>query len=159
MKNLVLALTVVTTLSGAAFAETVTGVKGKLAHLALYIGSGEYEAVLADPMVKQNLLQVVGKANMPQIERDLDVRGEIEYREGCLVLEGNAPHQGGEEGVSIWIKVYDGSVRVGQIHKRKSIIYAKDSQYNYIPSGLRDYVKNPTFNMESKPPSGVTWMR
>ena len=67
--------------------------------------------------------------------------------------------QGGEEGVSIWIKFYDGSVCVGQIHKRKSIIYAKDSQYNYIPSGLRDYVKNSTFNMESKSPSGVTWMR
>lgn len=159
MKRIVLALSLIAALTGSALAGTAEGMKGKLGHLAQYIGTPEYEAVLNDPVVRQNLEQAVGKANVKTVRDNLQVQGEVEYIEGHLVLSGNAPHMGDSEVASVWIKVHDGSVRVGLLHNGKTTVYAKDGQYQYVPSGLRDFAKRPTMNMETKPPQGVTWVR
>ncbi len=137
-------------------ADGIDWKEGALAHLAPYIGTYEYDAVLDDATVQTALRDLVGE-KLPIFRRNLSVSGPIDFSSGNLVLSGLAPHQGGAEEAMILIKIYDGTVRAGLLHQSKMTLYARDPQYAYIPKILRDFLA-PRPPRASLPPQ-VEWIR
>jgi hypothetical protein len=143
--------------------------EGKLGHLSRFIGTYHYDAVLDDPQVKQALAQTVGD-DVGLLKENLAARGPIDFIEGNLVLSGLAPHQGGIEMATLWIRVYDGTILAAIMHESKVTIYgvgpgesAQSSRYGRLPRLFRDFVSDPPFplrglNEDFKPP-GVRWVK
>ena len=104
------------------------------------------------------MAQVVGK-DVGLLKQNLATRGPIDFIDGNLVLTGLAPHMGGTEEASLWVKVYDGSVRAVIMHKGKVTIYAKDGQYYYLPGPFRNYVRNLLDPGSETEPPGVRWQK
>ena len=145
-------------LSAAAPAQEIDWKKGKLGHLIKLIGTYDTDALLDDPQVKQALAQVIGK-DVGLLKENLAVRGPIDFIDGDLVLTGLAPHGGHTEEATLWVSVYDGSVRAVIMHEGKVTIYAKDSRYDHLPAPFRNYVRNlidPDYETE---PPGVRWQK
>jgi hypothetical protein len=146
-------------LSTAALAQDIDWKKGKLGHLVGLIGTYNSNALLDDPQVKQALTQVVGM-DVGLLKENLATRGPIDFIDGYLVLTGLAPHMGGSEEATLWVKVYDGSVCAVILHAGKVTIYAKDSKYDHLPGPFRNYVRNlldPDYDID--PPPGVHWQK
>jgi hypothetical protein len=164
VKGLSLAITftvaaILIVLSAATPAQDMDWKKGKLGHLITLIGTYNNDALLEDPQVKQALTQVVGK-DVGLLKDNLAVRGPIDFIDGNLVLIGLAPHGGGTEEATLWVSVYDGSVRAAIMHEGKVTIYAKDGRYYHLPGPFRNYVRNlvdPLYDIE--PPPGVRWQK
>jgi hypothetical protein len=145
-------------LSAATPAQDIDWKKGKLSHLIRLIGTSDNDALLDDPQVKQAMAQVVGK-DVGLLKQNLATRGPIDFIDGNLVLTGLAPHMGGTEEASLWVKVYDGSVRAVIMHRGKVTIYAKDGQYYYLPGPFRNYVRNLLDPGSETEPPGVRWQK
>jgi len=119
LSGVVVAILIV--LCAATSAQDIDWKKGKLGHLIRLIGTYDNDALLGDPQVKQALAQVVGK-DVRLLKENLAVRGPIDFIDGDLVLTGLAPHMGGVEEATLWVKVYDGSVRAVIMHEGKVTI-------------------------------------
>jgi len=146
-------------LSAAAPAQEIDWKKGKLGHLIKLIGTYDTDALLDDPQVKQALAQVIGK-DVGLLKENLAVRGPIDFIDGDLVLTGLAPHGGHTEEATLWVSVYDGSVRAVIMHEGKVTIYAKENHYDYLPGLFRNYVRNLLDpNYDDEPPPGVRWQK
>jgi hypothetical protein len=141
--------------AAAACAEEVDWKQGALQHLARFIGTYAYEAVLEDPAVSTALRDLAGD-DVDIIVRNLQVQGPIDFIDGHLVLRGLAPHQGGSEEATVWVKIYDGTVRAALLHAGTMSLFARDSRYNYVPRELRGFLGPRT--IERGPPSGVVWI-
>ena len=94
----------------AALGRDIDWKEGKLGHLSQYIGTYHYDAVLDDPKVAAALHALAGSASRI-LRANLNVVAPIEFVDECLVLQGNAPHEGGSEEAMVLIKPYDGTVR------------------------------------------------
>src|SRR4051812_24809852 len=76
----------------AAFALAAALAHGQSAPpLRKHVASPDYPALLKEPMVKVQLLAVVGKA-LPALMRNLSVAADVEWISGALAVHGNAPH-------------------------------------------------------------------
>jgi hypothetical protein len=133
------------------------GKQGRLGHLAPLIGSSDYRPVLEDPAVQAALADLVGEA-LPEVIANLEVHGEIDFVQGHLVLLGNAPHQGTEEEATVWVRLYDGGVKVGLLHAGRFALYAREPDFAYLPRPLQDFFRPRTINPPADPPAGVVWV-
>ena len=145
-------------LSAPTSAQDVDWKKGKLGRLVGLIGTYNNDALLDDPQVKQATRLVVGK-DVGLLKENLATRGPIDFIDGNFVLAGQAPHMGGAEEAAIWVKVYDGSVRAVIMHQGKVTIYAKETQYDHLPTQFRSYVRNLVAPGDEEPPPGVHWQK
>ena len=146
-------------LSAVTFAQDIDWKQGKLGRLIGLIGTYNNDALLNDPQVGEALTHVVGM-DVGLLKRNLATRGPIDFIDGYLVLTGLAPHMGGSEEATLWVKVYDASVCAAVLHAGKVTIYAKDSQYDHLPRPFRNYVRNlldPEYDIE--PPPGIRWQK
>jgi len=146
-------------LSAVSLAQDIDWKQGKLGHLIGLVGTYNNDALLDDPQVKEALNQVVGM-DVALLKRNLATRGPIDFIDGYLVLTGLAPHMGGSEEATLWVKVYDGSLCAAILHAGKVTIYARDSQYDHLPGPFRNYVRNlldPSYDIA--PPPGVRWQK
>jgi hypothetical protein len=141
-----------------AHAEDTDWKKGKLGHLASTIGTYDNNKVLNDPAVKKALAEIVPPKMLPILKQNLQVSGGIDFIEGNLVMSGNAPHQGGEETVSIWVAIYDAKVRVYLQTGGSHYLYAKDEQYQFLPVLMRSYLADPNA-YNNKVPAYLKWVR
>jgi hypothetical protein len=156
-------------LGAASTTEAADWKKGKLGHLSRLIGTGDADALLNDPEVKRHLAQVVGKDDIGLLKENLTEHGPINFIDGNLVLSGYAPEKDGQKDDSerakemgtLWVRVYDGSVRATIVHEGNVSIYGKDSKYYYIPGPLRDYARYrlSPFTADEDPPQGVRWQK
>jgi len=134
--------------------------KGKLGHLSKYIGTDEIERVIDDPAVRQSLAAVMPANEIATVKKNLQVRGTIDFIEGNLVMNGNAPHAGDTDTVSVWLSVYDGKARVALQSGGRMTLYAKDGDYKYLPMVLRAQIAvTKEMSPFSKPPAFVQWAK
>jgi hypothetical protein len=161
------AAAIVIVLSAASTTEAVDWKKGKLGHLSRLIGTGDADALLNDPQVKRHLAQVVGKDDIGLLKENLSEHGPINFIDGNLVLSGYAPEKDAQkddserakEMATLWVRVYDGSVRATIVHDGNVTIYGKDSKYYYLPGLLRDYARYrlSSFTADEESPPDVRW--
>ena len=133
MKTVIMGLVLILSITASSkVRDTKDFKKGKLGHLSKYIGTYNYDAILDDTVVKENLKTLVGEKELATIRQNLGVIGPIEFIETSLVLSGQAPHEGGSEEAMVFVELSDGTVRAGLLHEKKVTIYAKDSSYEFI---------------------------
>ncbi len=136
-------------------AEEIDWKRGRLEHLARFIGTYAYGPILNDPAVAAALRDVAG-SRVETIVKNLQVQGPVDFIDGHLVLRGLAPHQGGEEEATVWVKIYDGTVRAALLHAGTMTLFAPDGRYDYVPRELRAFL-HPRLR-ETRPPPGVQWI-
>lgn len=138
-------------------AEDIDWKKGALQHLARYIGTYDYEAVLDDPAVRAALMKRAG-AHTDRIVANLQTRGPIDFIDGYLVLTGLAPHRGGEEEATVWIRIYDGEVRAALLHAGTMTLFAPEQHFHYLPKLLRAFLVPRNAGVYDAPPRGLVWI-
>lgn len=131
--------------------------QGKLGHLSAHIGTYNYDAILGDPAVRSALQDLAGP-DVETIVINLDVASSVAFIDGFLILRGNAPHQGGLEEAFVMIKVFDGQVRAALLHDSRMTLFAADTEYEYVPRELRDFVQPRTDFTRPVPPPGLVWV-
>lgn len=152
----VLAIAVLAT-AAAARAEEIDWKKGALQHLARHIGTYDFEAVLDDPAVRTALAKRTG-AQADRIVANLQTRGPIDFIDGHLVLTGLAPHRGGEEEATVWIRIYDGEVRAALLHAGTMTLFAPDRHFHYLPKLLRAFLVPRKASVLDAAPAGLVWI-
>jgi hypothetical protein len=142
----------------AAVAQDLDWKTGKLGHLAPYIGTYRYDAVLDDPAVK-SALRTLADADTAHIVANLDVASPIAFVDGNLVLHGNAPHRGGLEESILLVTIHDGTVRAALLHDRKMKLFARDPEYAYVPRALKDFLRpRETEPKRESLPADIEWV-
>jgi hypothetical protein len=138
--------------------------KGKLGHLSQYAGTYDYPAVLNDPEVARSLDTIAGAALAQKLKDYMSVMSPIALIGPDLVLKGNAEHQGGIKEATVWVSIYDGSVRGALLDESTVTIFAHDTNYEYLPEEFRNIVRR--FGASARGdrsmdtlPQGVTWIR
>jgi hypothetical protein len=144
-------------LAPAAMAEEVDWKKGALQHLAPLIGTYRYEEVLGDAAVRAALAGLAG-GHEPRIRANLVTHGAIDFVDGHLVLRGLAPHQGGLEEATVWVKIFDGSVRAALLHAGTMTLFARDKEYRYLPAALRAFLVPRESGALDRPLRGLVWL-
>jgi hypothetical protein len=138
-------------------AEGIDWKKGALQHLAPLIGTYDYEVVLEDPAVHAALSRLAG-AQLDRIVANLQTRGTIDFIDGHLVLTGLAPHRGGEEEATVWIRIYDGEVRAALLHAGTMTLFAAERHFHYLPKLLRAFLVPRDAKAFDAPPPGLIWI-
>lgn len=162
MKNLrrtIAAIAMTACLGAGAAAEELDWKQGRLGHLAHAIGTYRYDEVLADPEVMDALATLMPAEARAAMVQNLQVVGPIDFIAGHLVLSGNRPHHGDEDTAMVWIKVFDGTVRVILRQGGKATLYAREEQYWFLPLQLRSALAMPSVAVPSEAPPDVTWVR
>ncbi len=132
--------------------------KGKLANLAPTIGTYRYDEVLGDANVSKALQALLPAPKAKVLRTNLETRNPIDFIDGYLVLSGNAPHGGGVESASLWIKIYDGKVHVALQESGKWTIHASDKKFEYMPLEFRRMIADRSVGGASQPPADVRWI-
>ncbi len=114
---------------------------GKWGDLAQYIGRYEYDQVLNDKRVSAQLDTMLGKEEIEKLKARLDVRGSIGFDEDCLILSGNAPHQGGQEAAFVNVCIYKGEVHVAILSGGIIKVYSPEApHYEYLPRAMKTWI-------------------
>lgn len=109
------------------------------ARLIKFVGSYDCDALLADSLVDAQLGSLLG-AELPHLITNIDVKGDIGFNSGMLVIQGNAPHRGGEEHGFIGISTYDGAVCAALLTEGKIVAYGRQSDYYALPYAMREWI-------------------
>lgn len=140
-------------------AEEIDWKKGKLERLAPTIGTYRHGEVLADPDVQAALAALLPPAALAAMALNLTVAAPIDFIDGHLILSGNRPHHGDEDTASVWIKIYDGAVRVILQQGGKTTLYAREEMFQHLPLGLRAALATPPAATPWEAPPELTWVR
>jgi hypothetical protein len=81
-----------------------------------------------------------------------------------LVLRGNAQHQGGVKEATVWVSIYDGSVRAALLDAGTVTIFARDANYEFLPEEFRNIVRRfgasaRGNNTTDALPQGASWIK
>jgi hypothetical protein len=136
------------------------GCPGKFVSLLKYAGESP-DRFLQEPVIRSRMRELMGPAQA-RLETSLSVRGPVALI-GCnLVVEGNAPHQGGERGAILSFNVHTGQMTVGMLEQGQVTIVspeATDSRFHYswVPAHVRDwaFVAADAFRSRIKQPMNV----
>lgn len=112
-----------------------------------YAGDYKSNEILEDKTLKPILKKILGKEYNHFIS-NLDVIGSVDLISGGIVLEGNAPHNGGEEMAKLDINLYSGIVTAAIFSKGKIDVYTDRKDYkkqdanNYmsLPISIKDWI-------------------
>lgn len=125
--------------------QSIDWKKGNWGHLASYIGTYDYQAVLDDPAVKAELEALTGEAT-EKLMQNLDVQAPIGFEDDCLILSGNAEHDAGQNRGFINICLYKGKIHVGLFSAPTITVYTREEKYAYLPQSLKFWaagIRNP----------------
>lgn len=135
---------------------------GKFASMAKYAG-GPQSRLLADPAIKVRVSALMGPA-LDRLKTSLLVGGPVDLI-GCeLVVNGNAPHQGGERNAILSFSLSTGRMTAGLMERERIYIVTSPAapgvtfQYDWLPSHVRDWavVAAQRFRTRGTPPANVT---
>lgn len=148
--------------------EQIDWNQGKLGYLSQFAGTYRYEAVLDDPSVARALADLAGKETAKKLQDNMAVMGPISLIDTSVVLTGNAPHQGNTERGTLWVNLYDGTVRAVILDDGDVTLFARDAEYRYLPQELRDFIRHSLsandftpghMREDLEPPPGVKWVQ
>ncbi|MFT4267101.1 MAG: hypothetical protein QM586_07755 [Xenophilus sp.] len=111
---------------------------GKLSRLVSYTATYDAARLLAEPAVAAQIKLKLGK-EAAKLHRNLGVVGPVELRGCALALEGNAPHQGGEEHAYLEVNLFSGEVSAGILSGGHVALYAGLPRYDLLSAALRDW--------------------
>ena len=75
------------------------------------------------------------------LNTNLMVTGPVDLISGSIVIEGNAPHQGGDEMAILDINLYTGIIRTAIYSRNKIIIYSDQEEYsNFIDKNKYEHL-------------------
>ena len=126
-------------LASAAGGQNIDRKQGEWGHLAEYIGTYNYEAVLGDDEVSEKLTSMLGN-DLERLQRNLTVHGVIGFNGSCLTLTGNAPRRGFDENAYLNVCLSRGSVDVVLTGDGVIQIYSEKSQFRHLDWILRSWV-------------------
>jgi hypothetical protein len=104
-----------------------------------YAGNPDSDALLREPAVRAQLQKLLG-AQLAHLERNLNVRGEIDLVGGALSLSGNAPHKGTEEEAVVCVNPFGPKVQAAIFSKGRVTIFADQPTYEYLMLCVKDWV-------------------
>ena len=114
--------------------------KALLAKYTAYPGRHDTDGLLKEPAVKAALQKVVG-AQLPKLLQNINVRGDVAYDGGSLVINGNAPHKGGEEEGVVCVSPYSpGLVEAAIFSKGKVSVFATAEKYEFLTLCVKDWI-------------------
>ncbi|MBE0538497.1 MAG: hypothetical protein IH620_02195 [Ignavibacterium sp.] len=122
-------------------------VQNDFSHFKAFAGDYKSHEVLEDKTLKPILKKILGKEYQHFIT-NLDVIGSVDLISGGIVLEGNAPHNGGEEMAKLDVNLYSGVVTAAIFSKGKIDVYTDRKDYkkqdpnNYmsLPISIKDWI-------------------
>ncbi|HCY76833.1 MAG TPA: hypothetical protein DHV28_13005 [Ignavibacteriales bacterium] len=122
-------------------------VQNDFSHFKAFAGDYKSHEVLEDKTLKPILKKILGKEYNHFIT-NLDVIGSVDLISGGIVLEGNAPHNGGEEMAKLDVNLYNGVVTAAIFSKGKIDVYTDRKDYkkqdpnNYmsLPISIKDWI-------------------
>ncbi len=100
---------------------------------------------------------------MKQLRTNLTVASPIALINCELVVEGNAPHQGGEHNALVSFNLYSGIMTIAMLDHGRVLVrmtryrYRDPGNYSHLPAHVSDwiYVAANRFRSRSYPPSNV----
>lgn len=119
--------------------------QGAWGHLAPYIGTYEYDAVLSDPAVDEKLTATLG-AQKEHLIKNLSVHAPIGFEDDCLIMSGNAEKAGQSQKAYLNICLFAGKINAVIFDKGTISVYTARKHYEYLPQSLREWIyqaKNP----------------
>lgn len=106
--------------------------------LMSYVNSGDSQKLFADPIVKAQLVHLMGP-QLRHLHTNLDVHGPIGVQDGMLILTGNAPHMGMEENGFLGVKLYNGEV-VACIYTHDRVeVFTKQPKFDYLSQAVHQW--------------------
>lgn len=128
-------------------ADVIKPMNTKLNYLKEYAGTYEDTKIYSDKFISKKLKKVLGN-ELDHLKRNLSVRGPINFIDGELVIQGNAPHLGSVEDAILSINLYNGKISAA-IHSNETItVYTEENDYRYIPISIKDYLAVLKTNMK-----------
>jgi hypothetical protein len=134
---------------------------GRFAHLKSF--AGEYpDRFLKNPVVQSRMSRLMG-AELAHLKRNLLATPPVALIDCELVVEGNAPHQGGNQNAILSFNLYSGIMTVAILDGDRVLVrttkhrYRDWSNYSHLPAHVRDwiYVAADHFHSRGHPPSNV----
>ncbi len=117
-------------------------------YLKKYAGEYSSEKILGDKIIKPLLIKMMGK-DYDHLTTNLLVTGPVDLISGSIVIDGNAPHMGGEEMAILDINLSTKVIRAAIFSKNKIIIYSDKEKYDgiidknnyeHLPTSLLDWI-------------------
>lgn len=117
-------------------------------YLKKYAGEYSADKVLNDKRIRPILIKMMGK-DYEHLNTNLMVTGPVDLISGSIVIEGNAPHQGGEEMAILDINLYTGIIRTAIYSHNKIIIFSDQEKYSkfidknkyeHLPISILDWI-------------------
>lgn len=106
---------------------------------AKYAGSPDADALLREPAVRDRLRALLG-TRLRELERNLAVRGGIEFVGGALSVSGNAPHKGGEEEAVVCVLPFGPKVQAAIFSKGRITAFAAEANYDAMSLCIKDWI-------------------
>lgn len=114
--------------------------KALLAKYTVDPGRHDSDALMKEPAVRAELQRVVG-SQLPKLMHNLNVRSPIDHYGGSLMVSGNAPHKGGEEGGVVCVNPYAPSLVEAAIYSKGRItVFATADKYEYLTLCVKDWI-------------------
>lgn len=125
---------------------------GKWSHLAQYIGTYDYAAVLKDKGVK-NELDTILKGQEVDLGKEMEVSAPIGFENDCLILKGNQYHKGNEHRSYLEVCLSEGNLNLAVLNKNTITVYSRANDYQYLTDGMRGwiYFQNHSTDLYTKP--------
>lgn len=106
--------------------------------LPRYANSYDTDPLLAEPFVAAELQALLGD-RLPDLLRNLDVRGPADVINGYLVLSGLRPHHGGEEEAIVCVAADGRDVHAGIFSRGRIALFSRSTSYMNLPLCLKDW--------------------
>lgn len=133
--------------------------KGKLGHLAQFIGTYMYEHVLEDPEVSKKLYSLLG-GEAQHLVKNMQVRSPINFEGGELVLHGSIRGPGKIEAAMLTVGLYKGKINAVIFSEGEVTLYSRSKKYDWVPTVIRQRIRFDDTNsiVEAPPLKNFRWV-
>ncbi|HSQ60667.1 MAG TPA: hypothetical protein VLT84_09580 [Acidobacteriota bacterium] len=107
--------------------------------LFAFVTTLDTEGLLADPVVRAGLAGLRGLP-IAHLKRNLGEHGPVGFGSGLVVVQGNAPHHGGQENAFLGVSLESGRVYAGLLTQGRIVVFANQGDYNALPEAVRDWI-------------------
>jgi hypothetical protein len=103
-------------------------------------GWHDSDGLMKEPAVRAELQRVVSN-QLPRLMQNINVRSSIDHYGGSLMINGNAPHKGGEEEGVVCVNPYAPSLVEAAIFSQGKItVFATAEKYEYLTLCVKDWI-------------------
>lgn len=112
---------------------------GKWSALTEYIGTYDFDKVLADKDVKKELDKVLEGRDV-DLKSQFAVHGPIGFENDCLLLRGNEQSKGDTNRAYMEVCTAQGNINLALYDNGKITVFTKLDDYQYLSEGMKQWV-------------------